>query len=781
MKNRRKSGAYTSVCEHFEEIFHSRSAKNERSHRVVNSYQRFRILITGQVQGVGFRPYVYRLAKQFNLTGWVQNNANGVVIEIQGLQVANFIINLTTHLPPLACVDSLQTMEIILEVDEQDFIIKKSETGDITTKISPDVKVCDLCLQELFDSNSRFYLYPFLNFTHCGPRLTITERLPYDRMQTSMREFSLCDVCKNDYNDPNNRRYHAQPTACSKCGPQLSIPIAQIVQNIMQGEIVAIKGMGGYQLICDAKNETAILKLRARKNRETKPFAIMFANIMSAKNFVECSLEDEKLLESSAAPIVLLQKNSDKLPEALAPGLSHLGVMLANTPLHYLLFHAFAGYPDNANWLQQFQPTVLVVTSANPGGNPLVIDDIAAQQLLQPIADKIVSYNREILTRADDSVMGVVNNTAYFIRRARGYVPASIKLAHAIPCTLGVGGYLKNTFCVARGDDAFVSQHIGDLENPATIEFFHESLDHLLKILDVRPQRIAHDLHPDFYTTHFAQQYAAENNIPIFPVQHHHAHLAAVMAEHHVREPAIGLALDGYGYGSNGSAWGGELLLLDGTDFKKLGALKSLPMPGGDAAALEPWRMAVSVLNLLQRKDFIKEHYAPKFPVEGLLQMLNTKLNSPLTSSCGRLYDAASALLGIQMTSQYEGQAAMKLEALVTKPEILDNGWCIESDQLNLLPLLEYLLQCDPITGANIFHGTLIAALTAWLETAKKQFAIKTVLLSGGCFLNRVLSKGLFNSLKDKGFTVYLPQQLPPNDGGISLGQVWIAGNSLCV
>lgn len=736
------------------------------------SDRRLRITIIGQVQGVGFRPYAYRIAKQFKLTGWVRNNSAGVVMEVQGQKLNEFISHLTINLPPLAKIDSIYTGNIAIQ-NENEFVIHESELGTAKTKISPDVATCTACLNELFDPRSRFYRYPFLNCTQCGPRLTILYNLPYDRSQTAMAEFPLCAHCRNDYEDPLNRRYHAQPIACAKCGPQLSLSILEISKRIAAGQIVAIKGLGGYQIICDARNEQAISKLRQCKQRVAKPFAVMCANIKSAKSFAEISSEEEQLLISWMRPIVLLKKSQqNNLSETITPGLSHLGIMLPYTPLHYLLFNAFTDNSDGSEWLTDLQSTVLIVTSANSGENPLFIDDEAAESELENIVDTIVSYNREIVTRADDSVMRIVNSKPLFLRRARGYVPTSVKLAHSIPPTLALGGYLKNTFCITRDDEAFVSQHIGDLKNKTTIEFFHETLNCLLKFLNIKPERIAHDLHPDFYTTRLAREY----DIPVFPIQHHHAHLAAVIAEHQIVEPVLGIALDGYGYGENGEAWGGELCVLEDTHFKRIGYLQPLAMPGGEIAAQEPWRMAVAVLHRLGRYDEIQKRYGQQPNLELLMELLTKSIYCPLTSSCGRLFDAASALLGIELVSQYESHAAMKLESLVTQPQTLSNGWRIEENRFNMLPTLAHLLKCDPIEGANVFHGTLIAGLADWISRNAQVTQLTKIVLGGGCFLNKVLTEGLIAVLIKKGLTPFLPHMLPPNDGGICLGQAWIAG-----
>lgn len=737
--------------------------------------ERLQLIIQGQVQGVGFRPYVYRVANQLRLTGWIQNNASGVLVEVQGNLVCDFVTHLKKNLPPLAKVNNIQIQIIPLKTNEVLFEIIESKKGKVNTSISPDTCICSECLQELFDPKNRYFRYPFLNCTQCGPRYSITQTLPYDRCHTSMKPFPLCQDCYTDYTNPDNRRYHAQPTACVNCGPQLSLSIEDMAQRILQGEIIALKGLGGYQLICDARNETTLLKLRERKNRDTKPFALMVANSKSAERIVELSEQAQILLEGPERPIVLLRKregftgNTDKI----APGLNHLGIMLPYTPLHYLLFNAFAGSATGCVWLDEFQSMILVVTSANSGGEPIIVDDNSAEFKLKTTADKIVSYNRQIITREDDSVVRLINDAPMLIRRSRGFVPAPIQLPYIIPSTLAVGGHLKNTFCITRGDEAFVSQHIGSLNNKATIDFFHESLNHLLHFLDVKPERIAHDLHPDFYTTRFAKEYG----VPAFAIQHHHAHLASVAAEHGIREPILGLALDGYGYGSDGEAWGGELLLLENATFERLGSFYPLLQPGGEIAAREPWRMAASVLHLLGRGNEISKRFSSCPQAQAIHSVLDKKINSPITSSCGRLFDAASALLGIQIMSHYEGQAAMRLESLVTRLQVVPDGWRIKDNNFDMLPTLELLLDlADPIAGANLFHGTLITGLTAWINGLCRERGGNMVVLSGGCFLNQILAEGLTKALSESGIKPFLPRDLPPNDGGISLGQAWITG-----
>ncbi|MFV0819557.1 carbamoyltransferase HypF [Tatlockia micdadei] len=737
--------------------------------------ERLQILIKGQVQGVGFRPHVYRVALRLNLTGWVQNNALGVLIEVQGLSVSSFLAQLLASLPPLAKIKDIETSHIALIDHESSFqIIDSHKSGVSGSVISPDTSPCSDCLKELFDPDSRYYQYPFLNCTQCGPRFSITRELPYDRCQTSMSEFPLCLACKQDYSSPTNRRYHAQPTACKNCGPELSVPIQAIAEALRAGKIIALKGVGGYQLLCDARNKSAIQRLRQKKYREAKPLALMVLNCISAEELVLISTEEKEVLVSPARPIVLLKKKQEVLPKLVAPHLSCLGIMLPSSPLLYLLFHALAGFPEGLGWLESIHPWALIATSANIAGNPLLIADEKANDELVAIADLIVSYNRQILTRVDDSVLRIINHSPHFVRRARGFSPISIQLPASIPSTLALGGHLKNTFCITRGNEAFVSQHIGSMTNKETIDFFHESLTHWMRFLDVKIERVACDLHPDFYTTHFASQY----NLPVIAVQHHHAHLASVVAEHQIMEPALGLALDGYGYGWDGKAWGGELFLLKkGAQAQRLAHFYPIPQPGGERAVHETWRMAAAVLHCLNRDEEIIQRFAEQSQVFGVARLLKTNPSLPTTSSCGRLFDAASALLNVNTLSHYEGQAPMQLESLVTSPEVFASGWTFTQEQFNFLPTMLQLLQMKPKEGANLFHGTLIAGLADWILFYAKKTSINLVLLSGGCFLNQVLTEGLTKQLENHGLKVYLPQQLPANDGGISLGQVWIGGN----
>lgn len=769
---------------------------------------RLRCRVRGQVQGVGFRPFVYRLAQETGLSGWVRNDAAGVLAEVQGERgrLDDFLARLKSELPPLARIDSLEAEETAVAA-EQGFAILASAGGRAATAIAPDTAVCPACLGELFDPTDRRYRYPFINCTHCGPRYTITAKLPYDRPNTSMAPFRQCPSCQAEYDDPAHRRFHAQPNACPVCGPRLrwlnadgqsagvADPIAHAVERLRAGDILAVKGLGGFHLLCDARNAEAVMRLRTRKAREEKPFAVMALNPPSFAGLARGGEAERALLQSPERPIVLLRKASGAgaVLAGVADGMPWLGALLPYTPLHYLLFHEAAGRPAGTAWLEQPQELLLVCTSANPGGEPLVTDNAEALRRLGAIADGYLVHDRDILARCDDSVARVKDEggrakgagrhpALQFIRRARGYTPRSIRLPRQGPSVLAVGGYFKNTLCLTRGGEAFLSQHIGELDNAPTRESLEATAAHMMDVLEISPETVAHDLHPDFHSTRFAARFASERGLPVVAVQHHHAHIAAVAAEHGLEEPVLGLALDGIGMGTDGGAWGGELLRVEGAAFSRLGSLRPLLMPGGDRAAREPWRMAASALHALGRREEIPRRF--KLPGAAMLgEMLEKNVNSPPTSSGGRLFDAAAGLLGVSAAQGFEGQAAMLLEGLAQAhgpAEPWAEGYALVENTLDFLPLLGRVAEEGDVGyAAALFHATLAAGLAEWTIRRAGQEGISKVALGGGCFLNALLSEALGRHLRQAGLVVYEARQAPPNDGGLALGQAWVAMNSV--
>lgn len=736
--------------------------------------------VRGAVQGVGFRPFVWTLARELGLAGWVLNDEDGVLLEIEGpgADLDAFLHGLQTAPPPLARIDQVETAPCAL-LGETEFVVRKSEKGAAArTMVTPDMATCPDCLAEMFDPADRRHLYAFTNCTHCGPRYTITRELPYDRAQTSMAPFAMCPACQGEYGDPADRRFHAQPNACPDCGPELSMAPAEIAARLKAGEILAIKGLGGFHLAADARNEAAVARLRARKQRNGKPFAVMVANLASAETLAEIEDIEANALADRARPIVVCRATPGHgLAASVSNGLPTLGLFLPYAPVHFLIFHAVAGGPEGTDWLEQAQDLALVMTSANPGGEPLVTGNTEAERRLAGIADAIVTHDRDIVVRCDDSVVRMIDGAPAYLRRARGATPEPIKLGCEASPILAVGGHLKNTICVTRGDEAFLSQHIGDLDNAATYGFFRETVTHLTDILEVSPECVACDLHPDFLSTSFA----GETGLPIVRVQHHHAHIAAVAAEHHLNGPLLGLALDGFGLGADGrSSWGGEMLLAEGARFERLGHLSPLRQPGGDRAAREPWRMGAAALHALGRESEIETRFAAQDGAGLLLAMLTRGLNAPETSSGGRLFDAACGLLGLKPVATYEGEAPMALEALVRSPRVLEAGWRIAEDgRLDLRPLLAGLLDCDPVDGAELFHGTLAAALADWAADAIAVRGLpERVAVSGGCLQNRVLAEALGAGLRARGIDMIRPAKAPANDGGLSLGQAWVAAQT---
>ncbi|PVZ68804.1 carbamoyltransferase HypF [Pelagibaculum spongiae] len=809
--------------------------------------------IKGIVQGVGFRPFVFNLAKQCDCSGDVCNNGLGVEIRLCGQQknIDLFIQRLQSELPRLARINQIQSLpENQLDIESFSEVIESVKNNQpaifairatpqkiansaennqkISTLISPDASLCDDCRSELLDPKNPRYRYPFINCTHCGPRYTIIADLPYDRPFTTMAGFELCKSCQQEYSDPQDRRFHAQPNACNTCGPQLSLlnnqgqpidgdPIEQTLERLRQGEILAIKGLGGFHLVCDANNADAVAKLRARKHRPAKPFAVMAANTASLERWVTINPSTADLLKSAQAPIVLCQKQSqiELQINGVADGLNQLGVMLPYTPIHWLLFHQAAGQPATEAWLNQPQDLLLVMTSANPSGEPLVIDNREAINRLSNIADYFLLHDRDILIRNDDPLLiaGTEQQPSIMIRRGRGYAPAPVFLPKLLNKNndlniLATGSYLKNSICYSQGEMAHFSQHIGDLNCVGNIEFQKEIYRHLSQAYQMQPDIVIADSHPESPAVRFAQQISQQLNIPLLQVQHHHAHIAAVMAEYQLAQPVIGLALDGLGFGGqsldisqvadNKSLLGGELLLVNADGCQHLGGLQPLALPGGDAAAKAPWRMAASVLfstgNSQQIKSRFKDFAAAAFTET----MLQKQLNCPKTSSMGRLFDACASLLNICQVNSFEAEAASKLEAAAAKDASQSNS-AAASEQptslaritssssqpfvLDLLPIFNVLIQSSipPISIsrqnqlAYWFHQQLIEALARWVISASKKTGIKDICLSGGCFLNQILAQGLQQKLQQLGFNVYLPICHPVNDGSISLGQLYAA------
>jgi hydrogenase maturation protein HypF len=751
-----------------------------------------RIKITGIVQGVGFRPFVYGLAKALNLTGWVQNGSEGVLIEVEGDDslLAEFLCLLEQDAPPLAIISSVVSVEIP-PLHSSCFTIIESSAGSGNTLISPDTDVCPDCLLELFDPSGRRYRYPFINCTNCGPRYSIITAIPYDRPNTTMSGFPLCPDCEKEYRDPSDRRFHAQPIACPHCGPRLQLfgaageplssdPLDTAVKMLHEGAIVAVKGIGGYHLAVDPFNETAVRELRRRKKRDEKPFALVTGSIEKARELAYISRTEELLLAGRERPIMLLRKQpGNRIAPEVAPANDYFGIMLPSSPLHYLLLR------DNFD--------ALVMTSANLSDDPVIYRDADALKQLSGVADFFLAHDREIIAPSDDSVIRVFRTHPLMMRRSRGYVPRPVMIPGVNNSVLALGAELKSAVCLATGDQAFLSRHLGDLKSAATLASFPESIAALEEITGIFPEIVAHDLHPDYHSTVFAATLPKKK----IAVQHHHAHLASCMAENRLEGEVIGIILDGAGYGADGTIWGGEFLTGGYSSFSRAGHLRHMAMPGGDPAAREPYRMAISLLFQLYGDKLFE------FPLQAIreipagerkifLQMLDKGINSPMTSSCGRLFDAVAALLGIRSRMSYEGQAAIELEGAAEDgvpgtpyPFSIDTADGLTT--LDWRPALKALLAgmssgCKVADIAATFHHSLALASVAVCQEIRSSSGLGRVVLSGGVFQNRLLSEEMVTLLEKEGFEVYTHRLVPPNDGGVALGQAMIAGRSLkCV
>jgi hydrogenase maturation protein HypF len=765
-----------------------------------------RIHITGIVQGVGFRPFVYGLATELDLTGWVRNTSAGVDIEVDGEKpdLERFIQALEQDAPPLALIDSLEAAFVPPNGFSSFEIVHSEPIPGAFQPISPDVSICDDCLEELFDPGDHRYLYPFINCTNCGPRLTIIKDIPYDRPKTTMAPFEMCPTCRAEYEDPHDRRFHAQPVACPVCGPHVWLersddpkPISQrgdaieaTRQLLTDGEIVAIKGLGGFHLACDANNPDAVAELRQRKLRVEKPFAVMMPDLATVEQHCFLNEVERELLTSRQRPIVLLwQRAESDIAEEVAPNQKTLGVMLPYTPLHYLLF-------SEADY------ATLVMTSGNLSEEPIAYTNADARERLGDLADAFLMHNRDIHVRCDDSVARVretvskESGQAYPVRRSRGYAPYPVLLPEKTFPLLATGAELKNTFCLTKDRYAFLSHHIGDMENYETLRSFEEGVEHYERLFRVQPELIACDMHPNYMATRYALQRGEEENIPVVKVQHHHAHIASCMAEHGLsgNEPVIGVSLDGTGYGDDGAIWGGEFLLADYRGYHRYAHLSYTPLPGGDRAIKEPWRMALSWLHtagIAWDEDLPPLQYAAsrarrdskihESPIDILRHQLHSGINAPPTSSMGRLFDAVSALVGIRPTVNYEAQAAIELEALVDPDEQGAYPLILEENQtINPAPMFKQIIAdlragTRPAIIAARFHRGLAAVILEACLAMRKEYQINQVALSGGVWQNMTLLHRANALLQEEGFEVLIHEKVPANDGGIALGQAAVA------
>ncbi|HTQ57425.1 MAG TPA: carbamoyltransferase HypF [Bryobacteraceae bacterium] len=733
---------------------------------------RRRIRIRGIVQGVGFRPFVYNLAQRCGLAGYVLNSSAGVIVEAEGAAsvLDGFIESLRREAPPLARIEEM----LVAAIDprgESQFVIRESEpeAGEFVL-VSPDVATCPDCCRDFSDPQNRRYGYAFTNCTNCGPRYTIIRDIPYDRPNTTMAGFRMCAACQAEYDDPRDRRFHAQPNACPDCGPRLSAPIADARHRLAEGTIVAIRGLGGFHLACDARDDAAVYWLRERKRRSDKPFALMARDLAAVEGFCEVSADDRRALESPRRPIVILPRRPDaRISPAVAPGNHTVGVMLPYTPLHHLLF-------DGAPY------DVLVMTSGNLSEEPIVTSNEEARARLRPLADWFLLHDRDIYMRTDDSVVRTFEGRERTLRRSRGFVPQAIDLGMEVAEVLACGGELKNTFCLSKGRYAVLSQHIGDMENYETLVFFEETLANLKKLFRVEPRAVAHDLHPLYLSTQYAQRVP---DLPKIGVQHHHAHVASCMAENGLRGKVIGVALDGTGYGADGKIWGGEFLIADYAGFERRMHFRYVPLAGGDAAVRQTWRPALAYLadtfgttaefpGLAPWREVAESH------LRAVRGMIAHRVNTVDTSSCGRLFDAVASLVGLRQQINFEGQAAIELEMIAAAGVTDAYPFACDGETLDFRPAIARIVAevrggTPSAVIAARFHNTAADAVVDACRRLRAAEKLNRVCLSGGTFQNMKLLARTLAGLRRLDFEVYLHAQVPPNDGGIALGQAVIA------
>ena len=757
---------------------------------------RVKINVTGIVQGVGFRPFIYRIAVKNDLAGYVRNRGDaGVEILLEGKEqsIKDFIRDLLEKKPPLAQIDSVKSSEISGKNEYENFtIVKSSEEAELSGSIiPPDIAICNECLSELRDPKNLRYEYFFITCTNCGPRFTIIERLPYDRENTTMSEFPLCGFCQKEYNDPTNRRFHAQTVACPPCGPKTYLttktgepilavdPVREAGRLLSEGNVLAIKGYGGFHIASSVNLEAPLEKLRETKHRQEKPFAIMAKSLEAAKSFAEVNSKEQELLCSPARPIVLLNKNGNyNLSSLIAPNLHNVGVMLPYTGLHYMLF-------------DQVEDTAFVMTSANPPNQPIVKDNETALKTLGDTVDYFLFHNRKIAHRCDDSVMRVHGSRPVFLRRSRGYAPAPIKLkVKSKRCVVGLGGELNDTACVLLNDKAFISQHIGDVENVETRAFMQEAINHLYHLTNCHSEVVVCDLHPKFTTTALAKEMAEADGSPLIQVQHHHAHAAALMAEHNLEE-AVTVVCDGYGYGTDGGAWGGEVLFCtrESTEFMRIGHLEPQPMLGGDLASRYPLRVAAGMLDKTgaEVEPWLMQNSAhlPFGEIEAqlLLDQLRKGIGTFETTSCGRVLDAVSAVLGICYERSYEGEPAMKLEsAALTGKDVLKQNPLLHDDMLHTSNMLRAIFDSIQKFSVNDLaysaHVYLARGLAALATDNAQELGLKDVGFSGGAACNQILASVMREAVEEAGLRFWVHEAIPAGDGGVSFGQAVVGGFS---
>jgi hydrogenase maturation protein HypF len=778
-----------------------------------------RIHVTGIVQGVGFRPFVFNQAIQNGLTGWVCNTSAGVDIEVNGepVDISFFIQSLKNDAPPLARIDSVEVHQIPHNDYASFTIIESKSLADAFQPISPDICICPDCLRELFDPTDRRYRYPFINCTNCGPRLTIIDDIPYDRPNTTMRDFKMCPDCQAEYDDPTNRRFHAQPIACPVCGPQvwLELTVAKtsapnpitaradkailaVQKLLLSGKIVAIKGLGGFHLACDATNPHVVDELRRRKLRVDKPFALMMPDLETVESHCEVNEREIELLQSLARPIVILnRKSSSSITAEVTPRQNTLGVMLPYTPLHYLLFSNRADVNRIKLRSKSIAIPPLVMTSGNLSEEPIAISNEEARERLAGLADAFLMHDRPIRTRCDDSVTRLYHGASYPMRRSRGYAPFPIYLASSSPQLIATGAELKNTFCLVRDRYAFLSHHIGDMENFETYSSFEDNISRYEALFRIKPEAIAYDLHPNYLASRYAIERAQREGLPSFSVQHHHAHITACMAENTLPsdKKVIGVAFDGTGYGEDGAIWGGEFLVADYREYKRVCHLKYIPLPGGDTSIRKPARIALAYL-WASNQDWDPELQ----PVSAicaeersiLKSQLKLQINSPQTSSMGRFFDAVAALCGVRQVVNYEAQAAIEFEALADPhitgeydlPIIADHNQSGQMLQIDSAPLLQALLQDlqKSISVSSIsarFHNSIAGMVCRVCQNIRQDFDINDVVLSGGVWQNMTLLNHTHKRLLAADFVVHVHHQVPANDGGLALGQAVVAMHRL--